>query len=144
MIANYLKLAGILSFVACALHIAVIVGGPSWYRFFGAGANMAMMAEQGSYQPAIITFCIAFVLAVWGAYAWSGAGILPSFPLIRTALVLITLIYLVRGVLGMCALFFSHHPAVAQNSPTFWIWSSLICLVIGVIHLKGVLHKWWL
>ena len=140
---EYLKIAGWFSFIASALHIAVIIGGASWYRFFGAGENMAFLAEQGSYQPAIITFCITLVLAVCGAYAWSGAGILPTFPFLKIILVLITAVYLIRGALGLCALFFSNHPQVSQKSSNFWIWSSLICLVIGLTHLKGVLNKWW-
>jgi hypothetical protein len=32
---------GALSLVAALLHIAIIVGGPAWYRFFGAGEALA-------------------------------------------------------------------------------------------------------
>jgi hypothetical protein len=32
---------GILSAIAALLHAAVIAGGPDWYRFFGAGEEMA-------------------------------------------------------------------------------------------------------
>ena len=140
---DYLKFAGILSFIASVLHIGVIIGGASWYRFFGAGEGMALLAEKGSVQPAIMTFCIALVLAVWGAYAWSAAGILPVLPLLKTALILITLVYLVRGSLGLLAPFFADHPQVAENSMSFWIWSSLICLLIGLVYLRGILDKWW-
>lgn len=140
---DYLKIAGMFSFIASALHIGVIIGGASWYRFFGAGEQMALMAERGSYYPSVVTFCIVLVLAVWGAYAWSAAGVLPELPLLKTALILITLVYLVRGGLGLLAPLFADHPQVAQNSMSFWIWSSLICLVFGLVHLKGVLDKWW-
>src|SRR5688500_8521572 len=61
--------AGVLSAVAAALHIGVILGGPAWYRFFGAGEGMARMAERGSAKPALITLGIAIVLAIWAAYA---------------------------------------------------------------------------
>ena len=33
----WLVAGGILSALAALLHLAVIVGGPVWYRFFGAG-----------------------------------------------------------------------------------------------------------
>jgi len=42
-----LKIAGCLSLLASLAHLAIIVGGPSWYRFFGAGEQLATMAEQG-------------------------------------------------------------------------------------------------
>jgi len=141
---DYLKIAGAFSFVAAATHIAIIFGGPSWYRFFGAGEQMAKMAEQGLFQPTLITLFIAGVLAAWGAFAWSGAGIIPALPLLKIALILITLVYLSRGILGLLAPFVSSHPQITQNSVGFWVWSSIICLVIGATHLKGVLDKWYL
>ncbi len=140
---DYLKIAGALSFIAALLHLAVIVGGPAWYRFFGAGEAMATMAEQGLLRPTIITICISTVLAVWGAYAWSAAGVIPKLPLLKLALILITAVYLLRGVLGLFAPL-SSHPEITQNSASFWIWSSIICLVFGLVHLKGVLSKWFL
>ena len=139
---DYLKVAGVLSFFASLMHLAIIVGGASWYRFFGAGEEMAAMAEQGLLQPAIGTLCISVMLAVFGAYAWSGAGILIRFPLLKPVLVLITLIYLLRGAVGLLAPFISSHPQVAQNSVSFWVYSSIICLLFGVIHLKGLIDKW--
>ena len=140
---DYLKLAGALSFIAAAMHLAIIFGGPKWYRFFGAGERMAEMAAQGQVQPTLITLSVAAVLGLWGVYAWSAAGIFPQLPLMKLALILITLVYLTRGVLGLLAPFISSHPHVTQNSVVFWVWSSIICLAFGLIHLKGVFDKWF-
>ncbi len=139
---DYLKGAGALSYLASLMHLAIIIGGPAWYRFFGAGEHMAVMAENGMHQPVFITLFISFVLAIWGTYAWSGAGVFPKLPLQKTALILITLVYLLRGVFGLLAPSLSSHPMVTQNSPSFWIWSSIICLVFGLVHLKGIADKW--
>lgn len=139
---NYLLFAGAMSFLASLTHLAIIAGGASWYRFFGAGERMATMAEQGLWQPALTTLCVASVLAVWGAYAWSGAGVLPKLPLLKLALILITLVYCLRGLLGLIAPFVTDHPQIAQNSVTFWVCSSIICLLIGLVHLMGVLQNW--
>jgi len=141
---DYLKFAGTLSFIASALHIAIIIGGPSWYRFFGAGESMASMAERGMLQPTIVTLVITFILASWGAYAWSAAGVFPKFVFLKSALILITLVYLLRGACGLIAPFISNHPAITQNSTSFWVWSSIICLFIGLVHLKGVIAKWFM
>ena len=137
-----LIVAGALSLLAAVLHLAVIIGGPSWYRFFGAGEAMALMAEKGYLKPMFITFGVSAVLMLWCVYAWSGAGLLPEMPLLKLGLSAITAIYLVRGVGGLIAPFVSNHPQIKQNSTTFWLWSSAICLVIGVFHLMGLMAIW--
>ena len=128
---------GVLSALASLLHLAVIVGGPSWYRFFGAGEDMARLAERGSVAPTLVTIGIASVLAVWAAYAFSGAGLIMRLPLIRTALVLISAVYLLRGLILIPVLV--ANPGGVQP---FVLWSSLIVLVYGVAYAVGTWIAW--
>ncbi len=137
-----LIVAGILSFCAALLHVAVIFGGANWYRFFGAGEGMAKLAESGSRYPMIVTSIIACVLAVWGLYALSGAGVIPRLPFLRLALCAISAVYLVRGLAGLVLPFISSHPAIAANSLTFWLVSSAICCVFGIFYLLGTINLW--
>ncbi|HEX8660509.1 MAG TPA: hypothetical protein VF686_01490, partial [Brevundimonas sp.] len=65
-----LVIGGVLSVLASLLHIACIFAGPDWYRFFGAGEEMATMAARGSIIPTLLTLGIATVLAIWAAYAF--------------------------------------------------------------------------
>ncbi|MGK0375164.1 MAG: hypothetical protein ACJA2E_001640 [Arenicella sp.] len=139
---DYLKIAGGLSFLASLMHLAIIIGGASWYRTFGAGEQMARMAEQGLLQPTIITLFVALVLAVFGAFAWSAAGVFVELPLLQPILILIALVYFLRGIIGLFAPFITSHPQVTQNSLSFWMYSSTICLLIGLIHFKGISDKW--
>jgi len=134
---DFLLMAGVFSFIASAAHIRIIIGGASWYRLFGAGEKMATMAEEGRVFPHIITFLIAIVLTGFGLVAWSVAGILPPIPYSSMLLTLITLIYLLRGVLGFVAPFIDH-PAANENSTRFWLWSSGICTFIGGVHLLSL------
>jgi hypothetical protein len=129
----WLKIAGILNFIAAALHIAVILGGEKWYRAFGAGEHMAQMAKNGIIYPAIITTFIALILFICGLYAWSAAGVIYELPLIKPVLIAVCTIYLIRGAFIFLLPFFP-----TQQS-TFNFWSSLIVLVIGFIHLAGIL-----
>lgn len=131
--------AGGCSLFAGITHLAIIAGGPAWYRFFGAGEGMAQMAEAGSHQPAIMTAGIALVLMLWGVFALSGAGLVAKLPLLRTALVAITSVYLLRAFAGFTLPFFIYHPAIQQNSISFWLISSSICLIIGLLHLFGTI-----
>ena len=78
---------------------------------------------------------IAFVLGAWSLYALSGAALIRALPLLRTVLCVITAIYLLRG-LAVLPL------AVLGKSTPFWWWSSMICLLIGAVHLVGLLQVW--
>ena len=100
-------------------HLGCIVFGGDWYRFLGAGEQMARMAEQGLWYPTIMTSGIVVVLLIWALYALSGAGAIKRLPLTRLALVVITAIFLLRGVsfVGLMPLF-------PENSVTFWLVSS--------------------
>ncbi len=136
--ASALVLAAALSALAALAHVGVVIGGPAWYRFFGAGEGMARLAASGSLYPALVTLAIAGVLAGWSVYALSAAGLVPPLPLLRTVLVAITGIYLLRGLAG----FVLAVVAPAGNSPAFWVWSSLICLAIGGVHAYGLVKRW--
>jgi hypothetical protein len=133
----WLVTGGVLSAGAALLHLAVIAGGPDWYRFFGAGERMARMAERGSPMPALVTIGIASILAIWAAYAFAGAGMIRRLPLMRTALLLISGIYLLRGLVLVPAY------ALNRNGVTpFTLWSSLIVLVYGICYALGTWRAW--
>ena len=136
--ANKLLLfGGLLSGIAALLHIAIIIGGPQWYRFFGAGEELASMAEKGSWYPAVLTFGIAVVLLLWALYAFSGAGLIRRFPLLKVGLVVISAVYLIRGLAFIPAYFVK--PEIVDD---FLIWSSLICLVYGFSYAIGTRQVW--
>ena len=134
---NYWLIAGgCLSLVAALLHVGCIVGGPDWYRFFGAGEGMACAAERGEMMPHLLTLVIAAILAVWAAYAFAGAGLRRALPLMRTGLIAISAIYLLRGLVILPAL------AIEQARTPFNIWSSLIVLGYGVVYAVGTWQAW--
>ncbi|MFN3749463.1 MAG: hypothetical protein ACK4SJ_12335 [Sphingorhabdus sp.] len=133
----WLIAAGAFSLLASLLHLACILGGPAWYNFFGAGDKMVRMAMQGSWIPAAITFAIAVVLAVWAAYAFSGAGLLPRLPMPGIVLVLISALLLFRATL-----FFVRETWRPDLSFNFMLWSSLIVLALGVCFTVGTWRAW--
>ncbi|HEX8308389.1 MAG TPA: hypothetical protein VF645_08215 [Allosphingosinicella sp.] len=135
--ASWLTAGAVLSAAAAVLHLAVIAGGPDWYRFVGAGEDMARMAERGSVWPTVITLGIAAILAIWAAYALAGAGRLRRLPLIRTALVIISAIYLLRAF-ALAPLLLLKPDLVTA----FDLWSSLIVLVYGLTYAVGTFRAW--
>lgn len=133
----WLIAGGWLSLAASALHIGCIFGGGDWYRFFGAGEALARADERGEWGPALLTFGIAAGLAIWAAYAFAGAGIIRRLPLMRTALVVISAIYLARGLMLVPVML-----KIPYRDAPFDYWSSLIVLIYGIVYALGTWRAW--
>lgn len=127
----------VLSSIAALLHVLIVWGGAPWYRFFGAGEPMASAAAAGRLYPAVVTLAIAAVLGGWAAYALAGASVLPALLWQKAALVAITAIYLLRGLAILPLLLLAR-----ERATPFLLWSSLICLGYGIVHLIGVAQVW--
>ncbi|WP_434990549.1 hypothetical protein [Xanthomonas melonis] len=126
-----------LSGVAALMHLACLAVGAPLFRLLGAGEQMAQLHLAGHWYPTVVTLVIAGVLAGWSAYALSGAGAIRKLPLRRTILAAVTTIYIVRGIAFVPVL--AYFPG---NSMTFWLVSSSICLLIGLVHLVGLRQSW--
>ena len=125
------------SVAAAFAHLACVVFGAPAYRFMGAGERMVRAVEAGKLQPTLVTLAISGVLVVWAAYALGGAGVIGLLPFSNLALPAICAVYLGRAVA-----FPLLKPAFPENSGTFWLVSSGICLLIGLVHLYGVISIW--
>ena len=146
MLNNKMTLAGkntllmygaLFSALAALVHFGCIVFGGDWYRFLGAGEQMAVLAEQGHWYPTTITLVIALILTIWSLYALSGARVIAKLPLLRLGLCVISFVYLLRGTI-----FFLLMPMFPGNSATFWFVSSSICLIIGACYAVGTYQSW--
>lgn len=132
-----LVIGGTLSAAAAVAHIACILIGAPAYRFMGAGEKTARAVEARKLRPTLVTLAIAGVLLIWAAYALSGAGVIGHLPLLKFALLAICTVYLGRAIA-----FPLLKPAFPENSQTFWLVSSGICLIIGLVHAYGVIALW--
>lgn len=135
-----LRTGGCLTAAASALHVGIVVGGPAWYRFFGAGETMAQMAQRGARSPAVITLGIAAALAICTGYAFAGAGLIRPLPRLRAVLAAIAVVFFVRGLFGIPVVMLVDDPyllALRARMP-FMVVTSAICLVLGVCYASGV------
>lgn len=141
---RWLLAGALLTGAASLLHVGIILGGPEWYRFFGAGEEMARLAARGSLYPAILTAGIAAVLGVWAAYALSGAGVIRRLPLLLPALVLIAAVFLGRGAFGIPLVLVTDDPYTAQLRArmTFMAVTSAVSTAIGVCYAVGAARVW--
>jgi hypothetical protein len=132
-------LAAVCSFGIAALHVAIVIVGPSAYRYFGA-PGLGDLVERGSVLgPTLLTLAVAVLFALWGAYALAGAGMVRRLPLLRAAVVTIAAIYLLRGLpllTGLVALARGTLPyprALAFSGAS---------LFTGLCYLAGTVRAW--
>jgi hypothetical protein len=125
-----------MSVAACLAHLGAIIGGGDWFRFLGAGEQMARAAEQGYLAPTVITLLISAVIACWAGYAFAAANGRRAL-LVRTALVAISAVLLVRAGMVFTSKFW-----LPEHSETFKIWSSAICLFMGLCFAAGTWQAW--
>ena len=88
-----LLLAGILSFCAAAFQLVISLV-PKWSAFFGAGDELVS-------KPLVLLVLgagVAVLLAIWGIYGLSGAGLIRPLPLLRLVIFLIGAVYIFRGL----------------------------------------------
>lgn len=135
---RYLMAGAIASALASLLHLLCIVFGAPWYRLLGAGERFAQLAEAGSWTPALVTLCIAAMLALWSAYALAGAGVIRTLPYTRLVLCAIAAIYCFRGLAFPSLIIF-----FPDNSTAFWLTSSALSFGIGLLHVLGLRQVWW-
>ncbi len=138
---TYLKTAAFCSFAIALLHVAIMIGGGEWYVFFGAGQEMARLDESGSWYPKIVTSLITVIFIIWGCYALSAAGSIKKLPFLRTVILSISGILILRGISGFVLPFTSTHPSILQNSIPFWMITSTISLIIGALFLMGLVKE---
>lgn len=134
---KFLIIGSIGSAIAALAHLGCIIFGGDWYRFFGAGEQMARMAEDGHWYPTVVTSIIVLILSIWSLYGLSGSKVIFRLPLLKLGLIVISLIYLIRGVAFVAIM-----PMFPENSLTFWLASSGICLSIGIFYSVGTFQSW--
>ena len=93
----YLILGGCASFFIFILHL-VLTAKPRLYRYFGAD-ELAKLHREGSKMPRVASILLAFMFLLWGMYAFSGAGILEPMPWLKTVLLIIGVIYILRALM---------------------------------------------
>lgn len=133
-----LALAGVLSF-AVSLFQAAIGFSPSLSLYFGAPEALA----TNLYALIIVSLFIAAIIALFGLYAISGAGYIRTLPWLKQILVVISGIYILRGLLLVPEIFvvFGIFDISIPVAPRFVVFS-IGSLLIGLIYLIGTIGGW--
>lgn len=142
-----LVLAGVAAAAGAVLHIAILIGGPDWYAFFGAPRGLVEMARAGNPRAPISCLVIAGFLSVLAAYAFSGAGLIRRLPLLRPGLAATATVLLLRGALFVPLILW--RPGVlsgicdCRSVDTFIVVTSALCLAMGAGYALGAIIAPW-
>jgi hypothetical protein len=134
---HYLIAGGVMSALISLLHVFLAVF-PALYKFVGPDQSaLTEMAAQGSSITTTVSVALALLFAVWALYAFSGAGMIRPFPLLRIALITISVIYLLRALFLLSEI----GMVVNQGYPFRFLVFSTISLVAGLLYLFGILRQ---
>ena len=132
---NYLQTGGLFSLAFSIFQVCGIFLPPSVIIYFGGPVKL--QAEN----PALFgLLCVVLgaIIAVVGLYALSGAGKFKRLPFLRTVLVVVTTVFILRGLFIIPILkFMSAHP---ESNMFRYLVFSIIALGVGIIHLVGVVR----
>jgi len=133
-----LIIAGALS-CAVALFQLVITFSIPWSLYFGAPRKIVSNPPL-LYVSGVVA---ALFFLVFGLYALSGAGAIRRMPLVRTGLIMVTVLYVLRGLLLVPeVLAYMYNPHASMVIPHQALWSSVVSLVIGIVYLVGIMACW--
>lgn len=125
--------------LALALFQAIISCVPAWSLYFGAPAEIV----ENRWLLLLLGEIAAVFFGIFGLYGLSGAGTIRRFPLLRLGLLVISGIFILRGLAFIPQLFIllSALPTDQEITPR-WLLFSLISLVIGLIYAIGTVGAW--
>jgi hypothetical protein len=132
---KYLLFGGLFSLAFAIFQISCIFFPRDLLAYFDGPVEL--QAENPSLYT-LLCLIIGIIIAVAGLYALSGAGKFRRLPFLKTVLIAITAIYLLRGlniILEIISMF-RHSDLYLMHSAVF----SLIAFCIGIIHFTGVIH----
>jgi hypothetical protein len=141
LVNRYLFWVGVTATAGALLHIAIIFGGPDWYAFFGAPQALVELARSGHPRAPITTLVIVAILAVFAAYAFSGAGTIRRLPLLRLGLACIGAVLILRGLLFVPLILWRPNALAriceCRSVDTFIVVTSALCLLLGIGYALG-------
>ncbi len=135
-----LMVAGSLSLAVALGHfVFAFVSGPAAYRYFGEG-ELALLSEAGSPVPPLLTLGAAVLFGLAGLYGIAGAGAIRALPYLRMALVVVSAVYVIRGllVIPQAISLWSAPGSVFPRQIVF----SMVSLAIGAFYVIGTIGRW--
>lgn len=128
--------AGVIASASAIWHLLCIWGGPSWFAFARAPQQVIDSAQQGTLLAPIGTVFIASLMFACTVFAFSAAGIIRKVPLLKPALITISLLCTLRGLIAIPVL-------VTPTGLDVWeVIASSVWFYVGVCFIVGTVEQY--
>ena len=133
VISQLLISAGIIAAAAAIWHLLCILGGPSWFAFARAPQQVIASAQQGTLLAPLSTLFVAGLMFTCSAFALSAAGLIRSLPLLKSALITITILCILRALSAIPSLVYANDLDLWQLvASSVWLYTG-ICFLAGTV-----------
>lgn len=130
--------AGVIACASAIWHLLCIFGGPHWYAFARAPQQIIDSSQQGTLLAPIGTIIVASLMFACTVFSFSAAGLIRKVPLLKSALITISILCTVRGLAAI--------PTFA-NSTGLDLWqiiASTVWFYVGICFAAGSIEQFGL
>ena len=131
---KFLIVGGIIAAATACWHLLCILGGPSWYAFARAPHIVVKSAREGTILAPVGAIAIASLMLVCTIYSFSGAGLIKKIPLLKSALITISIICLARALVTV--------PYLIQGKLDMWnLIAGFGWFFVGICFFMGAIEQ---
>lgn len=128
--------AGVIAAASAIWHLLCIVGGPSWFAFARAPQQIIDSAQQRTLLAPLGTIVVAALMFACTIFSFSAAGLIRKVPLLKSALMTISLLCIVRGLIAIPIL-------VTPTGLDIWeVIASAVWLYVSICFLAGSIEQY--
>lgn len=127
-----LSIGALIATSTAIAHLSCIFIGPSCYKAQLAPPYIIRSAIEGTLVAPIGTAVVSSLFLACALFAVSGAGLIKRLPLLKLALVTISVLCILRGLVTIPSSFF--FPAMAS---TYSLVAGIVWFVAGCLYLYG-------
>jgi hypothetical protein len=128
--------AGVIACASSIWHLLCIFGGAHWFAFARAPQQIIDSSQQGTLLAPIGTVIVASLMFSCTVFAFSAAGLIRKVPLLKSALMTISILCILRGLIAI---------PTFVNSTGLDLWqiiASTVWFYVGICFAAGSIEQY--
>ncbi|MFA0016624.1 hypothetical protein AB4391_25370 [Vibrio lentus] len=128
--------SGAIASASAIWHLLCIWGGPSWFAFARAPQPIIDSAVQGTLLAPLSTVFVAGLMFACTLFSFSAVGLIRKMPLLKPALITISFLCTVRGLIAIPILI------TPTGLDTWELIASSVWLYVGLCFIAGTVEQY--
>ena len=118
-----------LALLTALSHMSCIVLGPECYRAQMAPESLIELSKSAPWRAALETTLVSLLFVATAVYCLSGAGVIRKVPLLKPAIITISVLCTLRGLatLPLSMLFTEHVTTFSIIAGILWLLAGVFC-----------------